>query len=165
MEYDFSTLSILAEVTTAFVAFSAIIASIRVSFGEALTTFQNLLVQFFTVSGMLAVSIALAPMVLWQFWHDELLVARVSTWYALVTASLYIFYYIRRRIQIKAPTPLPSLLVMIGYGIYLAILIISLTEIFWQPSLAIITASCFWALCSSVVIFVYFLSTFIDYHG
>ena len=109
MEYDFSTLSILAEVTTAFVAFSAIVASIRVTFGEPLTIFQNLLVQFFTVSGMLSVSIALAPMVLWQFWHDELLVARISTWYAFVTSSIYIVYYIRRRRQIKAPTPLPSL--------------------------------------------------------
>ena len=67
MEYNFSTLIVLAEVPTAFVEFSAIIASIRVTFTEALTKFQNLLVHFFTESGMLGVSVCLLPMVLWQF--------------------------------------------------------------------------------------------------
>ena len=46
MEYNFSTLIVLAEVPTAFVEFSAIIASIRVTFAEALIKFQNLLVHF-----------------------------------------------------------------------------------------------------------------------
>ena len=67
MEQNFSTLTILAEVTTAFVAFSAIVASLRVTLGEKLTEFQKLLIHFFTESGMLAVSIALLPLVLWGF--------------------------------------------------------------------------------------------------
>ena len=61
LERELATLTILAEVTIAFVAFSAIVASLRVTLGKKLTKFQNLLVHFFTESGMLAVSAALLP--------------------------------------------------------------------------------------------------------
>jgi hypothetical protein len=162
MEYDFSTLTILAEITTAFVAFSAIVASLRITLGKKLTRFQNLLVHFFTESGMLSVSISLLPLVLWPFWQNELIVARYSILYTLVISGTYLVFYIRRRVQIKAPTPLPSLLVMISYGLWVAILASTLTEIFWQPSLAIIAVFCFWALCSSVVVFISFLNTFVE---
>ncbi len=140
MDYDFSTLTILAEVTTAFVAFSAIVASLRVTLGKKLTPFQKLLVHFFTESGMLNVSVALLPLVLRGFWQDELTVARYTTFYTLVASASYLIFYIRRRMQIKAPMSWPSLLVMIGYGIWLPVLAMTLTEIFWQPSLAIVAA-------------------------
>jgi hypothetical protein len=162
LEHDFNTLTILAEVTIAFVAFSAIVASLKVTLGDKLTPFQSLLVHFFTESGMLAVSVALLPLVLWGFWQDELTVARCTILYALVTSGLYLSVYIRRRVRIEAPTPWPSLLVMVGWGILLPVLAVTLTEIFWQPTLAIIAAVCLWALCSGVVIFVSFLASFVD---
>ena len=68
MEHEFNTLTILAEITIAFVTFSAIVASLRVTLGKMLTPFQSLLVHFFTESGMLNVSVALLPLVLWGFW-------------------------------------------------------------------------------------------------
>ncbi len=162
MERDLATLTILAEVTIGFVAFSAIVASLRVTLGKKLTALQNLLVHFFTESGMLAISIALLPLVLSGFWQDELIVARYTILYALVAGVTYLIFYIRRRLRIGAPTPLPSLLVMIGYGVVLTMLAVTLTEIFWQPSLAIIAAVCLWILCSGAVIFVSFLATFVE---
>ena len=162
MEHDFSTLTILAEVTIAFVAFSAIVASLRVTLGKKLTPFQNLLVHFFTESGMLSVSVALFPLVLWGFWQDELTVSRYTIFYTLIASAAYLVAYIRRRVKIQAPTPWPSFFVIVGYGIWLPVLAITLTEIFWQPSLAIIAAVCLWALCSGAVIFVSFLATFVD---
>ena len=162
MEQNFDTLIILAEVTIAFVAFSAIVASLRVTQGEKLTEFQNLLMHFFTESGMLNVSVALLPLVLWGFWPDEPTVARYTILYTLLATGIYLAFYVRRRIGIGAPTPWPSLLVMIGYAIWLAVLTIALTGVFWQPSLSIIAAVCFWALCSGGVIFVSFLRTFVD---
>jgi hypothetical protein len=162
LEHDFNTLTILAEVTTAFVAFAAIVASLRLTLGKKLTRFQNLLVHFFTESGMFNVSIALLPLVLWSFWQNELIVARYTIMYTLVTSASYLSFYIHRRMQIKAPTPLTSLLVMVSYGIWLPVLALTLTEIFWQPSLAIVEAFCLWALCSSVAVFVSFLASFVE---
>ena len=162
MERELATLTILAEVTVAFVAFSAIIASLRVTLGKKLTEFQNLLVHFFTECGMLGVSVALLPLVLSGFWQEELIVARYTILYTIVSTTAYLVYYVRRRLKISAPTPLPSLIVMIGYGVWIAVLAVTLTEIFWKPSLAIVAAVCLWALCSGAVIFVSFLATFVD---
>ncbi len=165
LERELATLTILAEVTVAFVAFSAIVASLRVTLGKKLTDFQNLLVHFFTESEMLGLSLALLPLVLSGFWQEELIVARYTLLYTIVSTTTYLIYYVRRRLKIGAPTPLPSLVVMIGYGIWIAVLAVTLTEIFWQPSLAIIAAFCLWALCSGAVIFVSFLATFVDREG
>jgi len=162
LEHDFSTLTILAEVTIAFVAFAAIVASLKITLGKKLTSFQSLLVHFFTESGLINASVALLPLVLWGFWPDELKVSRFTISYALFTSGSYLIFYIRRRVKISAPTPWPSLLVMIGYGIWLPVLAITLTGFFWQPSLAIVAAVCLWALCSGVVVFVSFLASFVD---
>jgi len=40
------------------------------------------------------------------------------------------------------------------------LLIVTSTEMFWQPSLAAVNAYLLWAFCSSAVIFVYFLTSF-----
>lgn len=162
MESSLSTLAVLAEVTTGFVAFSAIVASLRVTFGQELAPFQKLLVQFFIVSGMLVVSVVLLPLVLAEFWQDEYTVARYSILYTIAVCGTYFLYYIRQRLRVKAPTPLASLFVMIGYGFWLPGLAIVGTGIYWEPTLGIIAAMGFWGLFSSVVIFVSFLAEFVQ---
>jgi len=165
MEHDFSTLTILAEVTMGFVAFTAIVASLRVTLGGKISSFQKLLINFFTVSGLFLISIALLPLVLWGFWQDEPTVAWYTTLYAFITTAIYLVLYVRKRIRIKAPTPFPSLVVMIGYAIWITVLALALTGIFWAPSLAIIAAYCLWGLVSGAVIFVTFLASFVGSEG
>lgn len=165
MDHNIATLTILAEVTIAFVAFSAIVASLRVTLGEELSPFQQLLVHFFTESGLLAVSVALLPLVLAGFWQDELIVARITVVYALVASSTYLVYYIRRRIKIKARTPFHSLVVMIGYGVWIPGLSVTAIGIYWQPSLEIVALYCFWALFSGALIFAAFLANFVHSQG
>ncbi len=165
MEYDFSTFNILAEVTTAFVAFAVIVASIQLTIGRELTPFQKLLVHYFTESGLLAVSICLFPGVLWRVWPDESIVATWTTWYTLITGVTYMSFYLRRRMQLKVRTPLPSAFVLLGWFIWFPVLGITLTGIFWEPSLAMMTFICFWGLLSSALIFVSFLSSFIGYQS
>ena len=161
METHLDTLTILAEVTIAFVAFAAIIATLRRTFGEKLSPFQRLLIHFFTETGMLAVSIELMPLVLAGFWQDELSVARYTIIFTLAASFAYLISYIRRRTKIKAPTTLPSLVVMIGYGVWLPVLAMAGAGIVLQPSLAIVVAYCYWALLSGAIIFVTFLGSFV----
>lgn len=123
MEQNFNTLTILAEVNIGFVAFTAIVASLRVTLGKKLTPFQSLLVHFFTETGLLNISIALLPLVLWGFLRDEIATTFYSTLYAFLSATTYLVFYIRRRLRIAAPTPLPSLVVMIGYGVWITVLV------------------------------------------
>jgi len=161
METHLDTLTVLAEVTIAFVAFAAIVATLRRTFGENLSPFQELLIHFFTETGMMGVSVALLPLVLAGFWQDELPVARYTILYTLAVSFAYLISYIRRRTKIQAPTPLPSLFVMIGYGIWLPILAMAGAGFVIQPSLEIVVAYCYWALMSGAVIFVTFLASFV----
>ena len=161
MANPLSALIVLAEVLVAFVAFAVIVASIRVTFGQKLTPFQLLLVHFFTESGMLAMSFPLLAIVLYQFWPDELRVATITTWYSFLMILAYLAYYLRRRIKIKAPTPILSLLNIVVWVVWVTILGITLTEKFWLPSLALIAALTFWGLISAAVIFISFLSEFL----
>ena len=161
MESSFNTLALLAEIMTAFVGFAAIVASLRVSFGEALTDFQKLLVQFFTVSGMLGVSVMILPLVLAEFWNDEQTIAKYSIIYTIAASSVYLIVYLRQRFRIRAPTPKISVLVMVGYAFWLPILALIAGGLIWDTTLGVIAAYGFWALVSSVAIFVYFLREFI----
>ena len=162
METSLNTLAIMAEVTTGFVAFSAIVASLRVSFGEQPSAFQKLLVQFFTMSGMLTVSALLMPLVIVEFWQDEPTVAWYSTIYMLISGFSYLVFYIRQRMRIVSRTPLVSFLVMSGYAIFFIVLLLVLTGVLGEPTLGVIVAGGFWGLTSSVLIFAYFLSDFIN---
>ncbi len=161
METNLDTLTVLAEVTIAFVALAAIVATLRRTFGEQLSPFQRLLIRWFIETGMLAVSIQLLPLVLAGFWQNEVTVARYSIFYSLIVSLAYLIHYIRRRIIIKAPTPLASLLVMIGSAIWLFVLAMAGAGIVLQPTLAIVVAYSFWVLLSGAIIFVTFLATFV----
>jgi hypothetical protein len=110
---------------------------------------------------LLAVSIDLLPLVLAGFWQDEETVARYSIVYALIVSLAYLIYYIRQRTIIKASTPPASLVVMIGYGIWLPVLAMAGVRFVLQPSLAIVVAFSFWVVLSAGIIFVTFLASFI----
>ncbi len=161
MESGLNTLALLAEIMTAFVGFAAIVASLRVSFGEALTDFQKLLVQFFTVSGMLGVSVMILPLVLAEFWNDEQTIAKYTIIYIVAVSGVYLTVYLRQRFRIRAPTPKVSAIVMIGYALWLPILALIAGGLLWDATLGVIAAYGLWALASSVAIFVYFLREFI----
>lgn len=152
----------MAEVSIAFVAFSAIVASLRINLGQELSPFQRLLVHFFTEAGMLNVTVALFPLVLSSFYEDERIISVISIIYILASTLAYLTYYIGRRIRIKAPTPLLSSLVMIGFAVWEMVLVLVVTGVLWEPTLGLIQAFCLWSLISSAMIFAYFLSTFVD---
>ena len=162
MDQDLETLRVLAEVSIAFVAFSAIVASLRINLGQELSAFQRLLIHFFTEVGMLNVTIALFPLVLSSFYDDERKISAISIIYILGGILAYLAYYLRRRIRIKAPTLFLSSLVMIGYAVWVPVLVLVVTGVLWEPTLGLIQAFCLWTLISSAMIFAYFLSTFVD---
>lgn len=161
MKPDFQSLTIMAEIGVAYVAFSTIVAALQPIRGKPFTRFQVLLVHFYIESGSLNVGFALLPLVLWNFFHDEFMVWRVSTAALMIFTAVYLVTYVARRRRVRAPTSLTSLSVMIGYGIFIILMLVTVTEIFWQPSLAIYSAYLLWGLFSSAMIFIYFFGSFI----
>ncbi len=162
METDFQTLIVLAEVLIAFVAFAAIVASIKLTVGRDLSAFQRLLIHFFIESGMIGTFIALLPMVLWGFLPNERLVVQVSGATTVILALSYLAWYLKRRIAIKAPTPLISAAIILGWFLWIPILAAVVSGYLWEPKLAMLEATSLLVLVGGGVIFVTFLRTFLD---
>ena len=161
MQPNFESLMVFAEIGVAFVAFSTIVAALQPIRGKPFTRFQVLLVHFYIESGSLNVGLALLPLVLWNFLGDESMVWRLSTSAIMILTSIYLVAYVVRRRRVRAPTNFTSLFVMIGYGIFIILMLVTLTEIFWPPSLAIYSAYLLWGLASSALVFIYFFGSFI----
>jgi len=161
MEPNVGALPLIAEVGIGFVGFSTIVAVLQQTLGRQFTEFQILLVHFYIETGLLNVVLTILPIALFSFSDSEPFVWRFSTISILVLSSCYLPTYVRRRKKAEAPNPFISWFVIIGYGVSGVLLILTLTEVFWQPSLAVTTAYLFWAFCSSAVIFVYFLGSFL----
>ena len=128
MESDIDALSILAEVTIAFVAFVTIVASIKLSLGDALTAHQRLVIHYFTESNMISISILLLTIVLIRWLPGRtVLVSTISCVYAFVATALYLAWYMKRRIAIGAPRPIVSMLVIFGYFVMIVLLGITIS--------------------------------------
>ena len=164
MQGNFDFFVVYTEVSIAFVAFATIVATLRQAFGGGLTPLKYLLFRFFVEIGFIYVIVAIAPIALVNILTSELQVWRILTYMILVTIALGLPFYIYRRIKTKAPIPLISRLVMIGYGISLILMITTATELFWLPSLATTSYMLIWGLVSNIAIFLYFLGTFIEHY-
>jgi hypothetical protein len=162
MDTDFQTLIVLAEVLVAFVAFSAIVASIRLTVGEELTPFQRLLIHFFIEGGMVAAFIALLPMVLWSFVPDERLVTQISGAISIVVISSYLGWYLKRRSVIDAATPITSVAIVLTWFLWIPVFGAVVVGLLWEPTFAILEATAFLGLISGAVVFGTFLKTFLD---
>lgn len=162
LETEIDTLILLVEVIVAFVAFSSIVASVKMTQGQRVTAHQHLLVHFFTESGMLAASICLLPLVLLGFIDDMVLLTRITCAYTLASVALYLAWYLRRRARIKVPTPIGSAIVILGWMIWIPVLTITAAGKLWEPTLAVIVALGFWSISGSTIVFVTFLATFVD---
>ncbi len=162
MQSNLDFLVLYAEITMAFIAFATIVATLRQAFGGHLTRLQNLLFHFFVEVGFLHLIIAIAPIALLTILTSEVQVWRLSTYMILILTGLYLPFYIRRRIKIEERIPWISLLVMVGYGIFIIAMVATATELFWLPSLATTTYFLVWGLISNIAMFIYFLGTFLE---
>lgn len=163
MESNLDFLVLYVEVVMAFIAFATVVATLRQAFTGHLTQLQNLLIRFWVWIGFLNVVMAMTPIGLATLIDNELLIWRISNWVLLVLTAFFLPYYIYRRRKIIAPIPIISRVVMIGYFIGMVGLLVTASEIFWQPSLATTTGFLFWGFVSNVLVFVYFLGTYVDF--
>jgi hypothetical protein len=161
METNTSFLELYAGLVMAFIAFATIVATLRQTAGGGVTPPQNLLVHFYMESGFLHLVVAIAALALLTVLpHD--LVWRIINYATLASIVCYMPYYLTRRRKINAPVPLVTVLVILGYVAMAILTIVVATELIWVPSLATVTIFMVWALIADIIVFVYYLSTFVE---
>ena len=60
------------------------------------------------------------------------------------------------------PIPIVSILVILGYFLMAVLLGVTISGIYWQPSIRILEAAALWNLIGAGLIFTAFLSSYID---
>ncbi len=151
-----------ANITIAYVAFMAIIATLCNSFGERLSDLQYLLVRFFVEVGLIHLMQSLIIIALFYVLENKSLVWAIGTYCALLTVAGYLPYYIARRIRIRATIPAGSKFVICGYAIIICLLTITALEIWWAPSLLTVSLYFLWVTLGNFLVFIIFLGSFLQ---
>jgi hypothetical protein len=162
LETNIEVLYLYTEVFVAYIAFATIVATLRQAFGKLLTPFQYLLFRFFVDSGLIHVVIALLTISLVTVIENELMAWRISTYTIVISVSIYLPSYLIRRRKLNMVMPISSKIVAVGYGCFIPYMIVTASELFWLPSLATTLTYLIWAIMSNILVFVQFLSTFVE---
>jgi hypothetical protein len=158
-------LYLYVEVIIAFVAFAAIIATLRQSFGNKLTALQYILVRWIIEVSLLLVFVAFSTIVINTVMEDAETAWRYSTFLIIFAIPAYLFSYLRRRAKLNLAMPLSSKLVSVGYFLSVLFLITTLTGLTLEPSLKTVMVYLTWGLASLLIVFLQFLSLFIDWEN
>jgi hypothetical protein len=158
---DLEFLGLYAEVALAFVAFAAIVATLRQAFGNHFSQLQYVMFRFFVESGMIYVIAAFVTLALHKLISDEQLAWRLSNYYVLANLVLYLPFHVRRRKRLGVAMPAVSLVVIIGYVVLGGMMVVAISEIWWAPSLFMIALILMWGLVGNALIFLQFLESFV----
>lgn len=164
VETNIDALYLYVEVFIAFVAFATIVATIKQAFGNKLTVLQYLLFRFFVEVGFLHIVMTLLSISLFHVLADKNEVWRYSTYSIIgIVCFYFVFYFKRRRAMgLKAALPTSSKIVSLGYVLFILFLMVTVTGLYWQASLATTLAYLLWAIVSNMIIFVQFIGTFLE---
>jgi len=162
METNTSFLEIYAGIVMAFIAFSTIVATLRQTSGLGVTPHQNLLTRYYVEVGFLHLILVMMTLALLTFLPEDL-VWRLVNYCVLASILLYMPYIVARRRRLGLPLPLASQLVALGYLLTALLTIVLATEWIWVPSLASTTVIFVWSLIADIVMFVLYLSTFVEH--
>ena len=155
-------LTLYAQLCLAWVAFTAIVATLRQALGGNFTPLQYVMFRYFVESSLLFFIMTLASIALLESMDDEQRVWQLTIAMFVVAIATYVPFHIRRRIKLGVPLPLTSLLVTVGYSVLLVILILSLLSDLWRPSLMLVAVTCVYSIGGNSIIFVQFLGTFVE---
>ena len=155
-------LSLYAELCLAWVAFTAIVATLRQALGGHFTPLQYVMFRYFVESSLLFFMMTLASIALLAALNDGPRVWRITILMFTVAIALYVPFHIQRRIRLGVPLPMASLLITVGYVILFSILVLSLFGIFLRPSLMLVAATCVYSIGGNSIVFVQFLGTFVE---
>jgi len=155
-------LSLYAELCLAWVAFTAIVATLRQALGGHFTPLQYVMFRYFVESSLLFFMISFVAISLLESLTDERQVWQITIALQAVGIVTYLPFHMRRRARLGVPLPLTSLLVSGGYATVLILHIFALLEIWLEPSLPLIAAACVFSIGGNSIIFVQFLGSFVE---
>lgn len=158
-------LTLYAEVCLGWVAFTAIVATLRQALGGHFTPLQYVMFRYFVESSLLFFMITLVSIALHETLDEEAQSFRITVIVMLLSIAIYTPFHVHRRIRLGVSMPMISLATIIGYVVLGILLLLSLFDVWVQPTLGIIAATMVYSLGANTLIFVQFLGSFVEVKG
>lgn len=153
---------VYSEVCMAWCAFAGIVATLRTATGGNFTPEQWLMFRFFTECSIVLLMISMISIALLQADFGEEVVWRSVSIYTALTITFYMPFHLRRRMRLVATIHPFSRGVAVGYAILLLVMLVSLTEVWWEPSSIQVAVLLLYGLATNSVIFFIFLSSYVE---
>lgn len=154
-------IKLYTEVCLAWVAFSAIIATLRHTLGGYLTPLQYVMFRFFVECSLIHFVTALSTVAVLDAIDSEPTAWRVSATLILVGILFYLPFHIRRRIRLGVAMPFVSKITMIGYIAIFIVLLLAVLDVWWKPSLGLMAMTFIYGMVTNTLIFMQFLGSFV----
>ena len=154
-------MNLYTEVCLAWVAFAAIVATLRQALGGYFTPLQYVMFRFFIECGLIHFMSALTTVALLDAMDDEQAAWQMSVALNLVGIVFYLPFHIRRRKRLGVPMPLVSKITTVGYVVLFFALLLALLEVWWKPSMGLLAAMYIFGMVSNTLIFIQFLGSFV----
>lgn len=155
-------LSLYAELCLAWVAFTAIVATLRQALGGHFTPLQYVMFRYFVESSLLFFMMTLASIALLESMSDEQRAWEITILMFTVAIATYVPFHIRRRTKLGVQMPITSLFVVVGYVILFIVLLLSLFDVFFRPSLMLVAVTCVYSIGGNSIVFIQFLGTYVE---
>lgn len=155
-------LYLFVEVNIAFVAFAAIVATLRQSFGGKLTPLQYLLFRFFVESGLLCTFGAFVCILIVTLIEPIALAWWYSTVVVAVLGFPYLAFHLTRRAKMGLKLHAVSKFLSVVNGCFFLFLASTLIPGGLAPSAATLLIYFTWIFGSLLIVFVQFITLFVD---
>jgi hypothetical protein len=150
------------EVSLAWVAFAAIVATLRQALGGFFTPLQYVMFRYFVECSLMYFITSLSTVAFLDAMADEQSAWQASAALSLLGLLFYLPFHIHRRVRLGVPMPLISRVTMFGYLVLLVVLLSALAELWWKPSLGIMAATFIFGMATNTLIFMQFLGSFVE---
>ena len=150
------------EVCLAWVAFAAIVATLRQALGGFFTPLQYVMFRYFVECSLMYFMTSLSTVAFLGAMADEQSAWQASAALSLIGLVLYFPFHIHRRVRLGVPMPLVSKVTTFGYLVLFVVLLSALAELWWKPSLGIMAATFIFGMATNTLIFMQFLGSFVE---
>ena len=157
MDASIDFLNIYSEICLGTVAFMAIVATLRQTFGEELTSYQYLITRFFMDVGLVLIFVSISGLGFFAIYQNAAMAWVLMAWMHVIFYTFYLPYYLNKRRKTEVERTSIAVAVIVSTGasfINLVLAVFGLSPILLPAAVVLHLVVALGALVGTFLIFV-----------
>jgi hypothetical protein len=156
-------LDIYSEICLGTVAFMAIVATLRQTFGEELTSYQYLITRFFIDVGLVLVFVSMSGLGFFAIYQDVAMTWVLMAWMHIIFYAIYLPYYLNKRRKTEVERTSIAVAVIVSTGTSFINLVLAVFGVSSMLLPAAVVLHLVVALGALVLTFLIFVGSFMKF--